>query len=108
MTQGKTDATSTMGEFAKLASGIPNYIQLTWDFPHLHEDGKMPVLDTNMLMDHEKREIGVPQDVLGDMEKPVIQGRHISIERQWQEDVQCWRDLLCPLGLSTPLLVQNS
>ena len=67
MTQGNKDATSTMGEFAKVAKRITNYLQFTWDSPHLHEDWKMTVLDTNM-WDYEERDTGVAQEVLGDMD----------------------------------------
>ena len=52
-----------MEEFSKMASSITSYLQFTWDAPDLHEDGRMPVLDTSMWMGTEEREIGVPQNM---------------------------------------------
>ena len=71
----KTPEKVTMEQFTSMASQVTSYLKFTWDSPEQHEDRKMPVLDTAMWMGMEEREMGVPEEIMGDMDKPCIKGR---------------------------------
>ena len=73
--EAKTPEQITMEQFTSMANQVTSYLKFTWDSPEQHEDKRMPVLDTAMWMGMEEREMGVPEEIMGDMDKPFIKGR---------------------------------
>ena len=63
----------TMKEFSRLANDMTDFLHFTWDSPQRNLSGKMPVLDLASWMG-EDTQMGVPQEILGEMKRPDLQG----------------------------------
>ena len=54
----------TMREIAKMAGDIEKCLRFTFDTPRMNKSGSMPVLDTQIWMEEEQRETGIPRDMV--------------------------------------------
>ena len=52
-----------MSEFTKMASGVFQCLEFTYDSPASNKNGQMPVLDTTMWIQTQARQIGVPAEI---------------------------------------------
>ena len=55
---------NTMTQFAAMASSISNCLKFTFDSPKLNRNQTMPVLEPAMWVGREKREIGIPPEMI--------------------------------------------
>ena len=60
----------TMEEMARISSSIFECLNFTWDCPSKNANNKMPVLDTQLWIDTESREVTVPSFI--DQKAPKI------------------------------------
>ena len=68
----------TMGEFAKMASGIISCLKFTWDIPP-DSGGGMPVLDTCCWVGEEERIEGIDPAIVPDKYKHLIITKHSKL-----------------------------
>ena len=55
---------NTMEQFTNMASNIISCLKLMYDAPSCNPRGTMPVLDTEMWVGQEERELGIPDQIL--------------------------------------------
>ena len=53
-----------MKQFSRMASGITEKLNFTYDLPENNPNGRMPVLDTQIWVGREERETGIPKEIL--------------------------------------------
>ena len=60
--------TNTMAQVARMAGDVLKCLKFTYDTPSMNQSRKMPVLDTQIWMEKETREAGIPGDMFKDRE----------------------------------------
>ena len=55
---------NSMEQFAKMASQMLGCLNFTYDVPQNNPNNRMPVLDTEIWIGQEQREIGIPPEIL--------------------------------------------
>merc|ERR1711954_359504 len=53
----------TMTEFTRMASGIFQCLEFTFDSPASNPNGQMPVLDMTMWIQTQSRQVGIPEEI---------------------------------------------
>ena len=59
-----SERANTMLQFARMASSVTKNLKFTYDIPENNSNGRMPVLDTQIWVGRERREVGIPQEIL--------------------------------------------
>ena len=66
--QNVTEEANTLKQFASIASSMIKCLNFTHDAPEANENGRMPVLDTEMWLGKEPKIPGIPKDMLQEMD----------------------------------------
>ena len=86
-----------MAAFSDMASSVFECLDFTWDSPVKNSNGRMPVLDMEMWVGTEAREVGIPK---GAMEDP----NFIPIKTGVLQEVVLFSFYKKPMSNTTPNL----
>ena len=61
---GVSPQANTMRQFSLMASSVTKTLRFTFDIPENNQNGRMPVLDTQIWVGKESREVGIPKEIM--------------------------------------------
>ena len=71
---GISTESNTMKQVAKMASSVCKTLNFTYDLPDANLNNRMPVLDTKIWVGQEKREVGIPHELLDEQQRTMKVG----------------------------------